>query len=81
VPGLVVTANGAQVPASCPSAPTPECLVFGSRGSYHLIISARGFQSVEQTVQVTSSGTHGCNTCDIPNTQHLSITLTPATSL
>jgi hypothetical protein len=81
VPGLAISVAGPSGAAGCllmsPADPK-YCAVTGSRGTYQLSISAPGFRSVQQTIQVTSSGTHGCDSCDIPNTQHLSFALTPA---
>jgi len=82
IPGLAYSISGPSGPAGClvvngVTSP-PHCEVTGSRGTYHFTISAPGFTSVQQTVQVTSSGTHGCDTCDIPDTQHFSFVLAPA---
>lgn len=80
VPGLSVAVTGPSGTVPCQTSGATQCMVSGSRGTYQLDIGAPGFQSVHRTVQVTSSGTHGCNTCDIVDTQHLNITLAPAAS-
>jgi len=82
IAGLAYSISGPSGPTSClivgGVAFPQHCEVPGSRGTYHFTISAPGFKSVQLTVQVTSSGTHGCDTCDIPNTQHFSFILAPA---
>jgi hypothetical protein len=89
VPGLAISVSAPSggtttcVPVS-PGDPT-YCAVVGSSGTYQLSISAPGFKPVQQTVQVTSSRTpgcdicdRGCNACEQVDTQHLSFSLTPS---
>jgi PEGA domain len=75
VPGLSVTVSGPSGSVPCQSTGAAGCEVSGSGGTYHVTVSAPGFQSVQQTVQVASTGKYGCGTCELTNTQHLSITL------
>ena len=54
------------------------CFVTGGAGKYEIDISAPGFQTVHRSVTVTSTPPQHCG-CEIDNTQHLSVALTPAT--
>jgi hypothetical protein len=82
VPGLVISVSLPSGETSSCSYVSPVdlryCSVSGSQGTYQLSISAPGFQSVHQTIQVTSYGTDGPCSCDIPKTQHFSFILAPA---
>jgi len=82
VPGLSVTASGPLGSATCqwvgPSTGPSICIAYGPPGTYQVVVSAPGFQSVQQTLQVTSTGKDGCDTCELVQTRHLDITLAPA---
>lgn len=58
---------------------TPNaCVVFGEGGTYEIDIVAAGFQTAHRSVTVSSHQAHGCG-CEIVDTQHISIALSPAT--
>ena len=63
---------------SCQQSGPAICIVGGYRGGYKLDIGAPGFQSVQRTVQVSSTGQNGCGTCEIVSTQNVAVTLTPS---
>jgi hypothetical protein len=77
VNGLTVKVTGPDGDVSCQQFGPTSCVVAGHRGNYQLAISAPGFQSVQKTVQVSSTGHYGCDTCEIVSTQSVTVTLAP----
>ena len=53
-----------------------SCFVVGGAGKYEIDISAPGFQTAHRSVTVTSTPPKHCG-CEIDDTQHVSVALTP----
>jgi hypothetical protein len=77
VNGLAIKVTGPDGDVPCQQFGPTSCVVAGHRGTYQLAISAPGFQSIQKTVQVSSTGKYGCDTCEIVTTQNVIVTLAP----
>jgi hypothetical protein len=75
IPGAFVQVGGNTVP--CTQGSATACLIAGTSGAYELDIGAPGFQTVHRSVQVSGTSA-GCGTCGSVDTQHLTVTLIPA---
>jgi hypothetical protein len=78
IAGLTVKVTGPDGSLPCQESASTSCVVAGNGGTYQLDISAPGFQSVQETVEVTSVGKYGCNSCLRVNTQNIALTLAPS---
>lgn len=77
VPNAVAQVTG-PVTATVPCAGDPTtCLIAGNSGTYTVIISAPGFQSVTRTVTVKGTAAQPCG-CETVEAGHLDVGLTAA---
>ena len=54
-----------------------SCVLDGGPGTYHVKVSAAGFNTVESDYSITGSEPTKCGTCETADTKAVAVALTP----